>query len=45
MELASGGSGPELREFAIGRNFRDPLDIGVTRGSDGGGSTQFDLGA
>ena len=42
MGLVSGRVGTGIAGYAIGRNFRDPLDIDVTLGRDGGGSTQFD---
>ena len=42
MGRASGRLGKGIARYAIGRNFRDPSDIDVTLGSDGGGSTQFD---
>ena len=40
--LVSGRLASGSALYAIGRNFRDPLDIDVTLGSVGGGSTQFD---
>ena len=43
MGLASGRFGTRLAGYAIGQNFGDPVDIDVTLGSDGGGSTQFDF--
>ena len=41
---ASGRFGTGIAGYAVGWNIRDPLGIGLTLGSDGGGSTQFDLG-
>ena len=40
--LTSGRFRTGIAGHAIGRNSRDPLDIDVSLGSDGGGSTQFD---
>ena len=40
--LASGRFGTGIVGYAFGRSSRDPLDIDVTLGSGGGGSTQFD---
>ena len=31
-----------MKQLETDENFRDPLDIDVTLGSDGGGSAQFD---
>ena len=39
--LASRRVGAGIAGYATGRNFRHPVDIDVTLGSDGGGSTQF----
>ena len=43
--LASGRIGTGIAGYAAGRSCRDPWDIDVSLGSDGGGSAQFDLDA
>ena len=40
---ASGRLGTGIAGYAVGRNIQDPSGIGLTLGSDGGGSTHFDL--